>query len=76
MNGFPSMVHHSLGDRYGENGLFFVCCFFIRIQDGARHVFVLPGDEEMKEDNEDLANVDVISDLQQVVDWVEKRNQA
>ena len=34
------------------------------------------GENEMKEDGEDLSDVDVVSGLQQVVDWVKKNNSA
>lgn len=34
------------------------------------------GENEMKEDGEDLSKVDVVSNLQQVVDWVKQNNSA
>jgi hypothetical protein len=34
------------------------------------------GESEMKEDGEDLSQVDIISNLQQVVEWVRHRNRA
>ena len=34
------------------------------------------GENEMKEDGEDLSDVDVVSGLQQVVDWVKQQNSA
>ena len=34
------------------------------------------GENEMKEEGEDLSDVDVVSSLQQVVDWVKQQNSA